>query len=171
MNHKYINSSQIANLDYPNLVNLLMNKISPYVRRCILERLNEINNQLIYEMEIPQNINIPENNDYANMRGTPEDFSRIGMPSSRKKDLAELKHPSAYVQNYSNQNQFQFNSPINPAKAPSGKINTISLDNIIDDLEKEKESESLDDKLEKISRLHKKIILDKKQRRKERNKL
>jgi hypothetical protein len=53
MNRQY--TTQIENMDYSSLVYMLLEKITPDVRKKILNRLVEMNEQLIYNMQINSN--------------------------------------------------------------------------------------------------------------------
>lgn len=76
-----------------------------------------------------------------------EEDMRIGKPSSRKKDLSEQYHPSY---NYEN----------------NSKIDQIDVDDIIDDICKESESDILDIKLKKLKHLQDRILDARKNKKK-----
>ena len=180
MDYQYGSTNQIniSNMDYWTLVNMLMNQITPDIRKQILDRLTEMNNQLL-----PTNRTQPE-------------ISRTSILNSRKKDLNETQHPSLDLFNYSNQNPLPLfpipNIPINtnnsynlnsyqmgtlpqmnttmPLKyqLPNPKqTDEIDLDDILDEIH-EKEPDELDIKLANIKKLHSKIVTDKRRRRLER---
>ncbi|XWV26579.1 hypothetical protein QJ857_gp0488 [Tupanvirus soda lake] len=189
MDFQYMNNNQISSLDYFSLVNMLMNQISPETRKQILERLTDMNNQLMMGMNSQIQTDLP----------------RSSMLNSRKKDATEIQHPSFDRLNYKGPNPLPLNIPINgnnqfamnnsyqmasmmPALAqmPSmmmpvnnyaniGQYNRqaikddkteIDLDDIIDEIQDE--PDSLDKELARIKKLHTKIVADKRRRRKER---
>lgn len=187
MEYQYMNINQINNMDYWSLVGMLMNQISPETRKLILEKLTEMNNQLLI----------------GNHSKIQQDLARMGILNSRKKDVSENKHPSMDIlnkgkspiplvmpTNYNNQfalnpyqmsgitNMTQLNPmtpmPLNNFSFPKHNskknkhITEIDLDDIINDIHEE--SDDLDEKLARIKALHTKIIADKKRRRKEREK-
>lgn len=78
MDYQHLQKNQIKNLDYMGLINMLMNQISPEIRAVVLERLTEMNNQLL----VGNQINIQT------------DLARSGMLNFRKKEMTELQHPS-----------------------------------------------------------------------------
>ncbi|XWV25319.1 hypothetical protein QJ856_gp0451 [Tupanvirus deep ocean] len=191
MDFQYMNNNQINSLDYFSLVNMLMNQISPETRKQILDRLTEMNNQLMMGMNSQ----------------IQTDLQRSSMLSSRKKDATEIQHPSLDRLNYKGPNPLPLNIPMNgnnqfamnnpyqmssmmPALAqmpsmmmpvnnygnmgqynnnrqPIKDTNTeIDLDDIIDEIQEE--PDSLDKELTRIKKLHTKIVADKRRRRKER---
>ncbi len=184
MNYQYI--QQINNLDYMGLVNMLLTQITPEIRSTVLERLTELNDQLLNNL----------NNNTGNYNTINNDLARSGSLNTRKKDIIESLHPSLdqyrnmninnnniTLQNpiplgipISSTNQFNnnhlntnsyINTNYNNTKSQTKKIiNEFSLDDIIDDVNED--NESLDEKLSKIKFLHGKILHEKKQRRKER---
>lgn len=74
MDNQYTYINQIKKMDYWTLVNMLLLQITPDVRKCILDRLVEINNQQLINMNILTNTqidntkyNIPKkNSDFMN---------------------------------------------------------------------------------------------------------
>lgn len=174
--------TQISNMDYWSLVNMLMIQITPETRKHILDRLIEMNNLLLSFQIQP-------------------DLLRSPILNTRKKDVTEIQHPSI---NYTNLNQNseifqhieknqpeklnfkQFNIPINnhhlknnsqissdftclpPIKLDNSKNQNfkqkyenleIDIDDIINEIYNQ--PDELDDKLDKIKKLHTKIIADK----------
>jgi hypothetical protein len=186
---------QIKQLDYWGLVNMLMNQITPDTRAIILERLTNMNNQLL-------NKSNSQTNAVMNPSVSFGDLSRSSMLNSRKKDATEVQHPSMDQYNYRGPNPLPLNIPMNynsmssmsqmnvanPMTSSMNPImNTtnsnqfmpqqnnyhhtpkeIDLDEIINDISNE-DDDSLDNKLSKIKNLHTKIISDKRQRRKEKS--
>jgi len=178
-NNQYVHNNQISNMDYWSLAAMLMNNISPQIRKQILARLTEMNEQLM-----------PTFGSYDN---TQPDLSRTGSISSRKKDQDEIPHPSLNFLNYNGQNPLPLPIPLNgntfnmnpyqmPTNTPLTPMNNqpnyampcptkqisgeIDIDDIIDDIHNE--HDDLDEKLNKIKKLHTKIIADKRRRRRQR---
>lgn len=181
MDYQYMQPQQIRNLDYWSLVQMLLTQISPETRSIILERLVELNNQLLI----------------GSQSTIQPDLARAAVLSSRKKDMSEIQHPSMDRFNYKGQNPLPLNIPINannhfkpgnstnifqsnmfaqssnyvapPSPASQNSYDDedeIDLDNIIDELKDD--GNDLDSKLARIKNLHHKIIMDKRQRRKDR---
>ncbi|QGR53802.1 hypothetical protein [Moumouvirus maliensis] len=175
INNNSINPGQLYNMDYLSLVNMLTLQLTPIDRKVILDRLVEMNDQLLYKKDM----NI--------------DLSRNSQLNSRKKDIKENLHPSMDFYNYSKKNPLPLNIPssstsqssietrnvfYNPnpygdnysglhKKSYSDEIDLDSIINNISDFDdKENNKESLDDKLKKIKKLHSKIIANNKQKRK-----
>lgn len=162
MDNLYAN--QIKIMDYWSLVNMLMMQITPDVRKCVLDRLSEMNNQLLMNTNMLSNMSM----------------------NPRKKDPVEVQHPidnvnfrnsmnpiplNMVIGNnqpnlYSNANENQYN-PQDAIRGSRGSdeynmknhspTKEIDLDDII-----------LDQKLEKIKNLYTKLITEKRQERKER---
>ena len=177
MDYQYMNTNQISNLDYWSLVNMLMIQITADTRKQILDRLTEMNNQLLIGMK-PQ---------------IQPDLARSSMLNSRKKDVSEIQHPSLDRINplplngipMNNNNQFSMNNsyqipqmmmPINNYSNTNKYITQqkndseceIDIDDIINEIHNT--PDELDEKLARIKNLHTKIIADKRRRRKKENK-
>ena len=185
MDYQYINTNQISNMDYWSLANMLLTQINVETRKQILERLTEMNNQLIMGMGVQ----------------IQPDLARPSMLNSRKKDVSEVQHPAMDRLNYKlpvqesqhsmqrSSNPVPINIPINSTSSQFNMNNSyqmplnnynqystssqnkelqpeIDLDDIIDEITNE--SDELDNKLAKIKQLHTKIIADKRRRRRER---
>lgn len=183
MDYQYTGLNQINTLDYWSLVNMLMTQITPEIRKQILVRLMEMNDQLM-----------------PNHQKIQPDLARASVLNSRKKDLTESQHPALDRLNYKGQNpvpigipmnannQYGANNQYNPnpyqinsnngiGSAPMNNFSTknqisrkdsnneIDLDDIINDIHSDQDN--LDEKLSKIKTLHTKIITDKRRRRKE----
>ncbi|AGF85491.1 hypothetical protein QJ854_gp291 [Moumouvirus goulette] len=177
MNFQYINNNtmnhgQLYNMDYLSLVNMLTSQLTPIDRKAVLERLIEMNDQLLYKNDI-------------NL-----DTSRNNQLSSRKKDIKENLHPSMDFYNHNKQNPIPLNIPssstsqtsiesrnmfcnpniYNNQRVHKKTYDEIDLDSIINNMsdfdDKENEEESLDNKLQKIKKLHSKIIANNKHKRK-----
>nr|AEX63007.1 hypothetical protein mv_R805 [Moumouvirus Monve] len=94
MNFQYINNNnslnhgQLYNMDYLSLVNMLTLQLTPVDRKAILERLIEMNDQLLYKNDI----NV--------------DMSRNSQLNSRKKDIKENLHPSMDFYNHNKKIQY-----------------------------------------------------------------
>jgi len=222
MNYPYGSTghnNDISRMDYWNLINLLSTQLTPEIRRLVLERLTEINNQMI-------RLGSSVSGSYVDI---PTDLARSGFINSRKKDLNETQHPAVYSRN-DGTSPMSLNLPVNPRPISStsgtdsfGQMggtgsgvmgnpygltglnaspNTVgfnpanpfvnmstnpvsrpqpgpefkfSIDEPrefdIDELIGEEDSEEdLDDKLARISALRHKIIRDKKQRKKAKEK-
>ncbi|AUV58274.1 hypothetical protein [Bandra megavirus] len=183
MNYQYINNNannynQINNMDYLSLVNMLTLQINPENRKMILERLTEMNNQLLYK-----------NDSNTMAEYTNVDLSRSSQINSRKKDVQENLHPSMNYYNNKGINPLPLNIPMNSAHQynieqpntnymninhkSSAKINNknysdeIDLDSIINNFDdNDNIPDALDIKLAKIKKLHTKIITDNKNKRK-----
>ncbi len=146
------NTGVTTNHTYHELVNMLLQNITPEFRSMVLNKLVTYNNQLI--------------------KSQSYDPARPSALNSRRKDVNELQHPSMYSNTRSNNptpltlpirgNNFTVNQ-VTPTYIPEPRAPEIDIDDIIDDFS---EPESLESKLRKIDALHKKIITDKKQRRK-----
>jgi hypothetical protein len=160
-----------ANYSYHELVNMLLQNITPEYRSSILNKLVSYNNQLMISQ-------------------SQYDPARSGLLNSRKKDVNELQHPSTYNNNrFSNQQmpmpltlpmRASSSYPVQPAKStarPPIKFmeenvqGEIDIDDIINDFSPQEtpQTESMEAKLRKLDTLHKKIIADKRQRRKNKN--
>jgi hypothetical protein len=152
-----MNSTTVS---YVDLVNMLLQNITPEYRAIILNKLVTYNNQLLAQ---------------ANMSPIQIDPTRSSLLNARKKDVSELQHPSIYG-NQDQRNNVPLSLPIRannnfPSQKEEIDINDI-IDDIIDDNHNshsdDKKLDLLDAKLRKLDILHKKIIADKK-RRKNRN--
>ncbi len=194
MNYQYnnqfnindFNDGKFQNTDYWTLVNKLLTQITPETRKQILERLTEMNNQLLN----------------TSFSMGPTDPARMGQINSRKKDVYEVQHPSLDPYNYKGKNPLPIGTPVNSHNLPMNGLNLTpsnmpsigpgapsihkpppinnygpqkyfmpentepDLDDIIDELKSDLEP-SLEDKLQKINDLHKKILHTKKQRKRE----
>lgn len=116
MDCQYITSNQINILDYWSLVNMLMNQISPSIRKQILERLMYMNDQLINNQLMNNQLmnNQLMNDMNLNLQTDMlSDLTRSTKMNSKKKDLSELQHPSLDSLNYKGQNPIPINIPIN----------------------------------------------------------
>ncbi len=177
-NNNNNNNNNLDDMDYLSLVKMLSEQIMPEKRKSILERLTEMNNQLLMGFTGIDNMS---------------ELPRTGMMSSRKKDLTENYHPSFDQYNYKGQNPVPFGLPVNSngdhfdyrlnfdqIKTPNinnsnfksneyerNKIDDIDIDEIINDIHVETELDTLDKKLSKIKTLQNKIIFDKRKRKKE----
>lgn len=159
MDYQYLNPMQLHTMDYWSLVNMLTSQITPETRKMILDKLSEMNNQLLMGM---------------NMNSIQPDLARSSMLNSRKKDLSETQHPSFDHLNYKGPNPLPLNVPINGNNhftmtsyhsQVSNANNEINLDEIIDDAQEI--PDPLDMKLAYIKKLHTKIVAEKRKRRKE----
>lgn len=103
---EYTNTNQINIMDYWSLVNMLMNQISPDIRKQILERLTEMNNQLLMENLFKDGMSVMQTKNQP-------DLARAAILNSRKKDLSEMQHPSLNNYNYKGQNPLPFDIPSN----------------------------------------------------------
>lgn len=175
----FINNYQVTDPNYLSLVNMLATKISPTTRKQILDNLTEFNDRLLQQ---ESNAQEPTFN--------VSDIARSSSFNSRKKDLSEIQHPSFSTQTINQYQQpqklYQYQQPqqqyqqpqqqyqqlqsqqqqqqYNPT--PPAKNNEIDLNDILDDLTLE--SDTLDDKLDRIKTMYSKIITDKRRRRRER---
>lgn len=153
--------------DYASLVNALTCQITPEYRAVILDKLVEINNQLLAKTQSSS-----RGNQFVNQ----SDPARSCILNPRKKDVSELQHPSTLANSYTpsivpitrpshshalSQTPSQYTPSIKKTIEPE-----FNIDDIIDDFELSEETTSLDDKLNKLSSLHKKILSEKKMRRK-----
>lgn len=171
-------NNQISQMDYNSLVTALTKQISPEVRSIILERLVQMNNQLLnrtQSIQAPKNIEPPRN------------IERPVMQNYRKKDAVEAPHPS--MDPYARHNNFNiqptrntsntnFNpQPKNNANPQRTRIEEFDIDDILGDInnsedeldlklkklaiQKQKtEEDDLDMKLKKLTNLKQKIIDD-----------
>ena len=118
-----MNTIQINNSDYWTLVNMLMNQITPDVRKLILDRLTEMNNQLIIGTSSQTLLSGNKINSVSEGNQLPirsdawqiqPDLARSSVMNSRKKDISEMQHPSLDFLNTKGQNplplQFNMNS-------------------------------------------------------------
>jgi hypothetical protein len=170
-------------MDYWTLVQMLMNQITPEIRKLVLEKLTEMNNHLIIKPSVH----------------SQSDLSRSSVLNSRKKDVLEIQHPSLDFLNTTASIPIPLNMPINANNqftmnsypnqmasinmyslnqtneiAPSANNyknnydidSQIDLDDIVN--EDHEQSDSLDEKLARIKKLYTKIINDKRRRRRER---
>ena len=128
--------NQINNMNYWSLVNMLMGQITPEIRKHILEKLTEMNNDLLYTPNV--------------MPVIQPDVTRP-LLNTRKKDMDEKSVPIEPL-------NYNIGSPPN-----NYKNREIDLDDIIDDLQKE--PDTLDMKLAKIKFLRDKIVSDKRRRK------
>lgn len=149
-----MNNEKIKNLGYWSLVNLLTTSITPETRKSILDRLTEMNDRLLLE-------------------NSPLDLTRGGYTNRKKKDIVENTHPSMDVFNYNGSNPLPLAMPVNSAYGFNILSNIgnnketqseIDLDDILDDIENE--PDELDQKLDKISKLYRKIVIDRRNRKK-----
>lgn len=163
MDFQYIN-----NLDYWSLVNMLMNQITPEIRKQILNRLIKMNDQLLIDIN------------------TQTDLSNSSVSTSRK-DSLEFQYPSIDNLDYKNQNTLHLTIPTNNNNPFTGnnsfqtnstiltnnykntdqfnsrlknKTQKIEFDDIIN--KNHNKSDNLDEKLIKIKKLYDKIIINKK---------
>lgn len=178
MDYQYLNNesqSPIDNLDYWSLVKMLMTTITAETRKKILDKITEMNNQLLLSESLKQS-----------------DLARSAVLQSRKKTVTENQHPSFDCINYKGPNPLPLNTPTNANYQPifnqaspilsnndiykntkdSGVTIDIDLDDIIDELDfgkknKKPEYDGLDEKLANLGKLYNKIITDKRKRRKE----
>lgn len=186
---------QIKNSDYWTLVNMLMTQITPDIRKLILDRLTEMNDQLMLPLI---NLNYL-GGQHQQLQNSQPDLSRINNNKSKKKDMIEIPHPSLSQLNYVGQNQFSdpfIKSPLSNQSNQSNKSNQSGLNqsnlnqsnlnqsglnpsnqfekyNAIDEIDLDDiindlhdEPDNLDEKLEIIKTLHNKILADKRNRRK-----
>lgn len=165
MNFQIMN--QINNMDYWSLVSMLMNQITPDIRKLILDRLTKMNDQLMASF-------------------TPTEFPRAPVLSSRKKVTHEMPHPSRNYNYSGNPIPVSFNdiepkmfnpSIFSPKKHQNKDYNMnnntddeIDIDDILSDLcdenvFEESEEDILDQKLNRIKKLYNKIVSDKRRRR------
>ena len=145
---------QINTMDYFSLVNMLMGQLTPQLRAKILEKLTDMNNQLLYGM--------------------------AGVSSHRKKDAVELPHPALDQYNYRQPNPVPRDIPISGNRFENAKDiheiehdheheHEVDIDDIIEDIyEQNNQPDSLDIKLAHIKKLQDKIIADQ-NRRKQKN--
>ena len=202
MDYHYINNNNnnnnniIANADYWTLVNLLTTQITPEIRKQILLRLTELNDQLILSSVIQNQLYNSQNK---------QDLSRFPTMNCRKKDATELQHPSLDMFNYKGNNPLPFSMPLNsntqfgpnimggyngtpqiPQQPQSQsqsipnifsssnnnfsrKQPNIDLDEILGDIYDSPESQpdSLDQELTRIKELYGKVVASKRRRRRE----
>lgn len=174
MSCNFSNYNNISNMDYLSLVGMLTEQITPEKRKEILQRLMEMNDQLLMGYG-------------TTGQGFQTEPPRIGRLNSRKKDLTENMHPSFDQYNYKGQNPLPFGMPINSNinndfdyRSNFSQIDNslkqnniqdtfdeINIDEIINDIHGETNMDSLDKKLSKIKNLQDKIIIDKRKRKKE----
>lgn len=124
MDYQYMNTIQISNLDYWTLVNMLMNQITPETRKKILERLTEMNNQLMIgscdaetrpiamQQSTASTAQLLGSSWQASSQIQP-DLARSSMLNPRKIDATEIQHPSIDHLNYKGANPLPLNIPIN----------------------------------------------------------
>jgi len=194
MNYHFTHTqqNQINNMDYWSLVQTLSTQITPEYRSMILNRLVEMNNQLLSSTRnIPSDpigltqhrsdrtvLNNPiEPTPLRSGKSVPQpDLSRSYTQNSRKKDISELQHPSMNLAQYRGTNPLpldlsrNFNTELEPKSSIEPKIDIdidIDIDDIIDDLN-DPLVDGLDQKLDRIKFLHTKILTDKRNKRMER---
>lgn len=154
MDYLYMNINQINNLDYWSLVNMLMVQITPETRKQILERLLEMNNQLIIGMNLQ----------------IQSDFSRSMVDSMK---IMNVKDQFAMNNSYDTiPSMVSINNPYGTMRKynvqQKESETEIDLDDIIDDIQND-QNHSLDAKLAKIKKLHSKIVTDKRRRKERQN--
>lgn len=146
----YSNTYKINALKYDELVSLLSTKITPEFRKLILERLLVIND---YSMKSNTEKQFISPGNYFN---SDFDIRKPIMINPRKKDVTEIKHPSQdnrhtiyeHVSNHTYKNS----------------ENENDLDDILKEvyIENTPKKDPLDVKLEKIKKLHTKLMKRKK---------
>jgi hypothetical protein len=151
-----INLTQIKYLDYMGLVSALSMPLQPETRAVILQRLTEMNDRVLRENQNLQT-----------------DLSRSSQLNSRKKDVQEVVHPSLDRYNNKGQNPIPINFTTN--YSPTSPVDQFDVDDLINDIHSGSypshtinKPETLDDKLSRINSLHKKLMQEKRQRRRER---
>ena len=163
-----MNSEYINQLDYLSLVNMLLTQITPILRKQILDRLTEMNNQFLDINQIStmnsSKISIPFGTSQYNDKIT-DDYDRYFDHSKRTHQPINKDTDKMYQR-----------AQTERVKINQRTIDEIDLDNIIDDLYDKKDadnesSNNLDIKLANIKKLHTKIIADKKRRKRKERKL
>lgn len=88
MDYQYMYMNQIKTMDYWSLVNTLLTQITPQIRKCILDRLMEMNNQLMIAPSIIPNLQV----DLASppIKKTAGDVNRYKYNSEKEIDLDEI---------------------------------------------------------------------------------
>jgi hypothetical protein len=189
MEYQHIQANQIKNLDYWSLLNILMNPISSETRATILEKLTEMNNQLLVgnslhvqpDLARPSMLNSKRKSSSEASYATRYEMQNplpLDMPVNTNNQFMQWKPPSESTNSWNAPQMFPQNwvNPANPAN-PYNSTNSnqkfypeIDLDDIINDLndDSDGDSDNLDKKLAKIKLLNDKIITDKRRRRKER---
>lgn len=122
MDYHYINNNNnnntiISNADYLTLVNLLTSQITPEIRKQILLRLTELNDQLILNNNIQNQFQTNQNK---------QDLSRFPTMNCRKKDVTELQHPSFDMFNYKGNNPLPFSMPTNSNSQFGANMNMMT---------------------------------------------
>ena len=143
MDYQYIYESQIKNLDYWSLVNMLLTQITPQMRKCILDKLTEMNNQLMNSPNIIPNIKVDLPNQHI-VNSINNDSSPY-IPNDRKMFIDKKIDVNKYT-DYKNNSDKE-----------------IDLDEIIDDIHNN--SDDLDKELARIKNLKDKILADKRKKR------
>ena len=206
-------NTNISQLDYPDLVQLLSTPMNPQTRSVILERLVEMNNQLMaHQLQQPKWIQT----DSSRSKIQPTEINSVQrVPRSFNDETLHRQnvHASSHINDLEIQSQRQrqrvkqttqlppikkcqpprtdpyleereqFQLPntvyqdrmIPPKKLPEGSLRLSTKPNTytpepdidIDEILKDIDDKSLDDKLKKLSLLKKKIVDDKKRRKKE----
>ena len=186
--NQYNNVNQINNMDYWSLVQALSTQISPQYRAVVLSRLTEMNNQLLLgnqsniQMDLARAGSINSRKKDANELSHPsfdhtQYRSQQGEPRNSNFDSMRTSSSDIY------KTAGLINIPSTPATHPTHSTYStypthptssfepeINIDDIIDDLDNKPQIDNLDQKLYKIKNLHSKILTDKRNRRKEKNK-
>ena len=176
MDYHYVDSNTgsnnipIIDADYWTLVNLLTTQITPQIRKQILSRLTDLNDQLILANAIQNQFHNGQNS---------QDLSRSTVhptTNCRKKDVTELQHPSLDMFNYNGNNQYNTNiigGHTNNNFLRNQDQSDIDLDEILADIHDshdnhESHPDALDQELARIKNLYGKVIASKRRRRRER---
>ena len=185
MDYQYANINQINSMDYWTLVNMLMNQITPDIRRQILKRLTEMNDQLSgigikpqSQSDIVRNtiITTPQKNLNEHIHNSTTELFNYNnfLPPNMSMNPNNLYGVNSYQVMQQPISLSQINSMVQPVcqhqkstnpKSTNPKSNKINIADILDDICTD-EPDELDMKLAKIKKLHTKIIADKKRRKK-----
>lgn len=178
MDYQSIYANQIKNLDYWSLVQMLLTPITPEMRKCILDKLTEMNNQLLLNNSIFSGMQLNLMNS-ENLNKTKDslkplrsgDFSRLNNgPSMNQYNPLRTEQNS-----HSNGMKLEHPQKMEQSDHSNGVVSDHDI-NLDDEFEDEKSNEnrssyidniSLDLKLAKIKTLYDKVIADKRKRRKE----
>lgn len=142
---------KINNMDYRTLVNMLSNRISPDTRRQILIRLTDMNDQLL-----KSNDQISRSNDH-NQYNQHNQHSQHSRYNTQPHNQHIYHNPQTHNQYNPSTHHNQYTN-----HQPHEKIN---LGNMIDNMCADNAVDELDITLDKIKKLHNKIIASKKYRK------
>ena len=136
MDNTHIYIQQIQGMNYFELVQMLMKQIIPEIRKCILERLTEMNNDLITANKI------------ATMKA-----QQMHMYTQKNQEI-NIPYTATSAQNSAHNSE---------TRISNFSDDEIDIDDIIDDVQKK--PDELDLKLGRIKNLYDKIVADKRRRR------